>query len=141
MKTRKHIVLGSLLVIGVTPVLLCVAFAGTHAGLGTPLATAQMATMFGGGFVCSGDTDCDTTSGACPGGDTGCDHMSVDDCYNCSTTAGDICGTPGGAGWMCVDGTAPCESGSLGSCTDGMCEAFSGHASGPTPSCATRPDC
>jgi hypothetical protein len=140
MKTRKYSILGCLLLIGAIVVSLGVALADANAGFGKTIDTAQMATMFGGGWVWCADTDCDTTSGACPGGDTGCDHASVDDCYKCTTTAGDICGTPGGMGWMCVDGTAPCESGSLGSCCDGTCEAFTDH-NGPTPSCATRPNC
>jgi hypothetical protein len=141
MKTRRHIVLGSLLLIGAIPVSLGIAFGGANAGFGKTLDTAQMAAMFGGGFVLCGDTDCDTTSGACPGGDTGCDGGSVNDCFNCSTTAGDVCGAAGGAGWMCVNGTAGCNSGSIGSCNNGMCEASTGVIDNPPPSCGTRPNC
>jgi hypothetical protein len=137
---RKCKIFGCLLLIGAIVVSFGVALADASPGFGKTLTTAQMANMFGGGFVCSGDTDCDTTSGSCPGGDTCADSADISNCRDCKSGNGDICGAPGGAGWQCVNGTEDCNDGSLGSCSAASCEAYIGGAD-DGDSCGTRPDC
>ena len=144
MKTHKHYILGCLLLISLVVVSLSVALADANADFGKTITTAQMENMFGGGFVCWGDTDCDTTSGSCPGGST-CDpdDDSGTLCQTCQSGNGDICGSPGGPGWMCVNGTKSCN-GVKGYCakvagSPATCEKRASDKTPPT--CGTRPDC
>lgn len=141
MKTQKYKIFGCLLLIGAIVVSLGVALADANAGFGETITTAQMANMFGGGFVCP-DKDCDTTSGSCPGGNTCDEGGSISDCYDCKSGNGEICGNwQQSWGWMCVQKTPEsCNDGSLGNCVWGVCGPFISHL-GPTPNCGTRPDC
>jgi len=138
MKTQRPILV-CLLLVGV--IVASVGFALPHgtSDFGNAITTDRMANMFGGGYVWCGDTDCDTASGGCPGGDTCNGSGDINNCYNCKSGAGQTCGSPGGAGWQCVSTTESCN-GTVGSCAAGMCEDYTG----PAPnnfSCGTRPDC
>ena len=115
-----------------------VALSDANAGFGKTITTAQMANMFGGGWVCSGDKDCDTQSGSCPGGDT-CDEDETggEDCMDCQSGNGQKCGEPAGAGWQCVDTTESCD-GKIGYCVEGSCERRAGTTD---DDCGTKPDC
>jgi len=138
---EKYKILGSMLLIGVIAVSLGVALADANVYFGKSLTTAEMAIVFGGKYVCTGDTDCDTVSvTTCPGGDT-CDNSSpVAQCYNCLSGAGDVCGTPSSwPGVLCVNGTESCN-GSIGSCNNGLCEMNTGGGT-PGSGCGTRPNC
>ena len=144
MKLQRYKIFGCLLLIGAIVVSVGVALPDANADFGQTITTAQMANMFGGGFVRCGDTDCDTTSGACPGGST-C-HPDDNDCIcrACLTTTGQCCGSPNNwPGWMCEDTTASCNS-VKGNCikTGGeaaVCERYASPAT--PPDCAERPDC
>lgn len=139
METQKYKILGCLLLIGAIVVSLGVALADANAGFGETITTAQMASMFGGGWQCP-DKDCDTTSGSCPGDHTDCSGGSINDCYNCKSGNGKVCGAEQQEwGWMCVDGTESCNE-SRGSCNNGLCEDFTGSLP-PDADCGTRPDC
>jgi len=122
-----------------------IALADVNTGFGKTITTAQMANMFGGGFVLCGDTDCDTVSATgCSGGSTSCSGMSVCDCYNCKSGFGSVCGAPNSwPGWMCENAMESCFSGSIRSCHSGYCEIYTG--AGPCPpqgNCGgTRPNC
>ncbi|MBC8481453.1 MAG: hypothetical protein H8D47_02155 [Planctomycetes bacterium] len=142
MKKRKYKIFGCLLLIGAITVSFGITLADADAGFGKTITTAKMANMFGGGFVCP-DKDCDTESGSCPGGDTGCPDMRTNDCYDCKSGNGKICGDSQPEwGWMCVPrDPEDCNDGSVRSCCDGVCEMFNAHGDPPIGSCGTRPDC
>jgi hypothetical protein len=141
MKSQKYRILGCLLLIGAIAVSSEVILMDANAGFGKTITTAQMANMFGGGWVCAGDTDCDVTWGGCPGGSTDCSGQSVNPCYNCLSGTGKACGAANPwPGWQCVDTTASCN-GVLGSCSNGLCEQYTGPDNPPPPSCGTRPNC
>ena len=144
MKTQRYKIFGCLLLIGAVVVSFCVALSDANADFGETITTAQMANMFGGGWVWCGDTDCDTTSGSCPGGST-CDpdDDSGTLCQTCQSGNGDKCGAPGGMGWQCVDSTKSC-AGVKGYCvkvagSNATCEKRASDQTPPT--CGTRPDC
>ena len=140
MKTQRHKIFGCVLLIGAIVVSFGVALPGANADFGKTLTTATMARMFGGGYGCP-DKDCDTTSGSCPGGNTCVDNRDISNCYNCKSGNGEACGALQQSwGWMCVDTTEDCKSGTLGSCGASVCGPYTG---GPNDgdSCGTRPDC
>lgn len=145
MKTREYKIYGCLLLIGAIVVSVGFALPYANAGFGKTITTAQMANMFGGGFVWGCDTDCDTAGTGCPGGDT-CepDDHNIS-CRKCDTTNGDICGTPNGwPGWQCVNGTDDCN-GKKGMCIklgeeDSACSTTT-YAPDPIPDCPERDDC
>jgi len=137
MKTQRYTIFSCLLLISAIVVSFGVALADANAGFGKTITTAQMANMFGGGFVLCGDKDCDTQSGSCPGDDTCDGEDDVSDCRDCQSGPGKKCGEPAGWGWQCVDTTESCN-GEVGYCVRGSCERRAGTTS---DSCGTRPDC
>ena len=141
MKTQKHKIFGCLLLIGAIVVSVGFALPAANAGFGEPITTAQMANMFGGGFVFCNDRDCDTASGGCPGGSTTCGTEPEDNgtlCTQCNSGAGKVCGEAGGPGWQCVSSTESCN-GNKGYCVQGSCERRASDQT--TPSCGSKPDC
>ena len=140
MKMKRNKMFGCLLLIGAIAISVGFALPNANADFGETITTAQMASMFGGGYVCP-DKDCDTNSGGCPGGNT-CESSSISDCYRCKSGNGKVCGNwQQSWGWMCVQrNPESCNDGTLGNCIAGACGPFISHL-GSTPDCGTRPDC
>lgn len=119
------------------------AFSGANADFGETLTTAQMANMFGGAWNWTCDRDCPVAGGSdCTGGNTSCSTTGAN-CYDCLTTDGEVCSSPpGGAGWVCTNGTASCDG------DEGVCISTTNCSVGGTPpsgdpatNCATRAQC
>lgn len=146
MKRFKMISCLCLLLSGAIVVSVGFAVQMADASFGQALTTEQMSNMYGGAWVCSGDMDCDTVStDQCPGGDTCKGSNDSGSCRDCKSGYGDICGTPGGAGYQCVNGTETCNK-AVGGCNQNTCETAGGYTVPGNPlqdddQCGSRSNC